>query len=40
MVPTQDSTKYAYSMEHLIAIEKPIFFTGASGIGKSAIIAN
>lgn len=40
MVPTQDSTKYAYSLDHLTAIEKPIFFTGASGIGKTAIIAN
>jgi dynein heavy chain len=39
MVPTQDSTKYAYSMEHLTAIEKALFFTGASGIGKTAIIA-
>lgn len=40
MVPTQDSTKYAYSMNHLTSIEKPIFFTGSSGIGKTAIIAN
>jgi len=39
MVPTQDSTKYAYSLEHLTAIEKALFFTGASGIGKTAIIA-
>jgi ATP-dependent Clp protease ATP-binding subunit ClpA len=27
-------------MDHLTAIEKHIFFTGASGIGKTAIIAN
>jgi dynein heavy chain len=40
MVPTQDTTKYAYSMDHLTAIEKHIFFTGSSGIGKTAIIAN
>ena len=40
MVPTQDTTKYAYSLNHLTAIEKAIFFTGASGIGKTAIIAN
>ena len=40
MVPTQDSAKYGYSMNHLVAMEKAIFFTGASGIGKTAIIAN
>lgn len=39
MVPTQDSTKYAYSLDHLTAIEKALFFTGSSGIGKTAIIA-
>jgi len=39
MVPTQDSTKYSYSLSHLSDIEKPVFFTGASGIGKTAIIA-
>lgn len=39
MVPTQDSTKYAYSFDHLSSIEKALFFTGASGIGKTAIIA-
>lgn len=40
MVPTQDTTKYAYSLEALLLIEKPIFFTGSSGVGKSAVIAN
>jgi dynein heavy chain len=40
MVPTQDTTKYAYSLNHLMVIEKPVFFTGSSGIGKTAIIAN
>jgi dynein heavy chain len=40
MVPTQDSTKYSYCMNHLVAIEKAVFFTGTSGIGKTSIIAN
>jgi dynein heavy chain len=40
MVPTQDSTKYSYAMNHLVAIEKAVFFTGTSGIGKTSIIAN
>jgi len=40
MVPTQDTTKYSYSLNHLMLIEKPIFFTGSSGIGKTAIIDN
>mmetsp|Transcript_20676 Transcript_20676/g.31602 ORF Transcript_20676/g.31602 Transcript_20676/m.31602 type:complete len:1097 (+) Transcript_20676:1528-4818(+) len=40
MVPTTDTTKYQFCMETLLAIEKPLFFTGASGVGKSAVIAN
>ena len=40
MVPTQDTTKYGYAMDHLTAIEKCLFFTGSSGIGKTAIIGN
>ena len=40
MVPTTDTTKYSYSLELLINIEKPCFFTGSSGVGKSAVIAN
>ena len=40
MVPTQDTTKYGYCMDHLTAIEKCLFFTGSSGIGKTAIIGN
>ena len=40
MVPTTDTTKFSYSLELLINIEKPCFFTGSSGVGKSAVIAN
>ena len=27
-------------LEQLLLAEKPIFFTGGSGVGKSAVIAN
>jgi len=40
MVPTTDTTKYSYCLEILLKIEKPVFFTGGSGTGKSAVIAN
>ena len=40
MVPTTDTTKYAFIMETLLAIERPLFFTGNSGVGKSVVIAN
>lgn len=40
MVPTTDTTKYAFIMETLLAIEKPSFFTGNSGVGKSVVISN
>lgn len=40
MVPTTDTTKYAYCLEVLLKISKPTFFTGGSGTGKTAVIAN
>jgi dynein heavy chain, axonemal len=40
MVPTTDTTKYAFSLDLLIDIDKPVFFTGSSGVGKSAVITN
>jgi dynein heavy chain len=40
MVPTTDTAKYSYCLEQLLLAEKPIFFTGGSGVGKSAVIAN
>lgn len=40
MVPTTDTTKYAFCLESLLSIEKPLFFTGNSGIGKSVVIQN
>jgi len=40
MVPTTDTYKHAYCLEVLLEIEKPIFFTGNSGVGKSVVIEN
>jgi dynein heavy chain len=40
MVPTPDTYKYSYCLELLLSIEKPTFFTGVTGVGKSVIIQN
>ena len=40
MVPTTDTYKHSYYLELLLSIEKPIFFTGNSGVGKSVVISN
>mmetsp|Transcript_6046 Transcript_6046/g.5652 ORF Transcript_6046/g.5652 Transcript_6046/m.5652 type:complete len:167 (+) Transcript_6046:1549-2049(+) len=41
MVPTVDTYRYAFLLEMLYTYSsKPIFFTGASGAGKSSIIQN
>jgi hypothetical protein len=40
MVPTVDTTKYAFLLETLMAIYYPMFFTGNTGVGKSAMIQN
>jgi len=39
MVATQETVLYSFMVESFLAIEKPLFFTGASGIGKSLIIS-
>ena len=39
IVPTTDTTKYSFLIEALLTIQKPLFFTGTSGVGKSATIA-
>jgi len=38
-VPTQDTTKFSFIIEALLTIQRPLFFTGASGAGKTAVIA-
>lgn len=40
MVPTVDTTKYSFLLETLMALRYPMFFTGNTGVGKSAMIAN
>jgi dynein heavy chain len=39
IVPTTDTTKYSFLIDALLTIQKPLFFTGTSGVGKTAIIA-
>jgi putative ribosome biogenesis GTPase RsgA len=38
MVPTADTTKHNYVLDVLLTCSKPSFFTGESGVGKSAVI--
>jgi dynein heavy chain len=40
LVPTNDSFKHSYCLELLLSREKPSFFTGLSGVGKSVVIQN
>lgn len=40
MVPTADTYKHRYCLEKLLSIEKPVFFTGDTGVGKSVVIQN
>ena len=34
MVPTIDTTRFGYLIEKLIALERPVLFTGQTGVGK------
>ena len=38
MVQTSDTYKYSYCLELLLSKEKPAFFTGFTGVGKSVVI--
>ena len=38
MVPTADTYKHRYCLEKLLSIEKPVFFTGDTGVGKSCLM--
>jgi dynein heavy chain len=40
MVPTADTYKHRYCLDTLLGIGKNVFFTGLTGVGKSATIAN
>lgn len=38
LVPTMDTVRYSSLLENLFSIEKPVFITGCTGIGKSVIV--
>jgi dynein heavy chain len=40
MVPTADTYKHRYCLEQLLSVNKPVFFTGQTGVGKSVTIMN
>lgn len=40
LVPTIDTVRNAQCLEYLLEKEKPCFFTGVTGVGKSVIILN
>lgn len=40
LVPTIDTVRNAQCLEYLLEKEKPTFFTGITGVGKSVIILN
>ena len=40
LVPTSDTYKYSFCLELLLSREKPSFFTGYTGVGKSVVISN
>jgi dynein heavy chain, axonemal len=40
IVPTTVTYSHKYCLELLLSVEKPCFFTGDSGVGKSIIVAN
>ncbi|KAI8729214.1 dynein heavy chain 6, axonemal isoform X3, partial [Biomphalaria glabrata] len=38
MVPTVDTARYGYFLEQLLSVQKPVLFTGGTGVGKSVIV--
>lgn len=40
MVDTEMTYRHAWCLETLLEGEKPVFFTGASGVGKSVVVQN
>jgi dynein heavy chain len=38
LVPTVDTVRYATLLEMLVSINKAVFFTGNTGVGKSIIV--
>jgi dynein heavy chain len=40
MVPNIDSVRFAYVVDKMISVQKSVWLTGVSGVGKSVIMAN
>lgn len=40
LVPTVDTVRYSTILDMLVHIQKPVFFTGSTGVGKSIIMQN
>lgn len=40
VVPTKDTVRYAYLLRTQIKVHKPVFITGATGVGKTVIITD
>ena len=40
MVPTVETVRYSHILEMLVQVNKPVFFTGSTGVGKSIIVQN
>ncbi|KAI8729435.1 dynein heavy chain 6, axonemal, partial [Biomphalaria glabrata] len=37
MVPTVDTARYGYFLEQLLSVQKPVLFTGGTGVGKNEL---
>jgi len=40
LVPTVDTVRYSYIFTHSMGVNRPVLFTGHSGVGKSVVIAD
>ena len=40
VVPTRDTVRYSYLLKTCIKVNKPVFITGATGVGKTVIIVD
>lgn len=40
LVPTVDTVRYSTLLDMLVQINKPVFLTGSTGVGKSIVVSN